>query len=70
MSITIDDQKCTVCGICVEICPENVLVMTGRKVKAEYADECWYCGSCMMDCHRNAINVSFPRHMRPVILKS
>jgi len=30
----IDRQKCTVCGLCVDECPENVLAMDVQHAKA------------------------------------
>ena len=69
MAIAVDKERCNGCGICAEICPEDILVIKDKVAKALYPDECWYCGTCMMDCQREAIKVIFPRHMRPVILK-
>ena len=70
MTVRIDENKCNNCGICEEICPENIFSKVEGKVKILYPMECWYCGSCMMDCPQNAIEVIYPRYMRPVILKS
>ncbi|MCK5414679.1 MAG: 4Fe-4S binding protein, partial [Thermoplasmata archaeon] len=36
------------------------------KPEVAYADECWHCGSCMMDCPFDAVRLSLPLWMRPV----
>ena len=70
MSVKIDFQECNHCGVCEEICPENVFAIVDGKVEVVYEKECWYCGSCMMDCKKNAIEVVYPRYMTPVVLKA
>ncbi len=70
MAVKIDMEKCNNCGVCEEICPENVFGKVDGTIKVVYEEECWYCGSCMMDCAKDAIEVIYPRYMRPVILKS
>ena len=71
MGIGIDLGNCDSCGICVEICPEDILeVIEGKNgVRAALPEECWYCGACEMDCPQDAIRISYPAHMRPGILK-
>ena len=69
MSLIIDAVRCDGCGICYQICPEDVFVMEDGVAKPLRADECWYCGSCVMDCAHDAIRIVFPWAMRPVILR-
>jgi len=59
MAILIDTGKCTACGVCVDICPEDVLALggDGGRAQALYPDECWRCGSCTFDCPVGAIEV-------------
>jgi adenylylsulfate reductase subunit B len=57
MSIRVDAVKCTACGKCVEICPEDVLEIKDGKAVAKYPKECWHCGSCVYDCAFGAIEV-------------
>jgi adenylylsulfate reductase subunit B len=55
-------QACTGCGMCVEICPGDVLRMADGKPELAYPEECWHCGACMLDCPSGAIDyhVSLP----------
>ncbi len=69
MGIKIDRETCNGCGECVEICPEDVLSMDGEFPVPLREEECWYCGACMMDCPVDAVDVVFPVHMQPVILR-
>jgi len=68
VAIVVDSGKCSGCGVCEEICPEDVLRMVDGVPYAARPNECWYCGACMMDCAKGAIKVVFPRHLRPVVL--
>ena len=51
-----DTGRCNRCGLCVEMCPMDVLRMgrTGYPVMA-YRDDCWYCDACVFLCPRGAI---------------
>jgi len=53
MTIKIDEEKCTGCGICTNICPEGIEMVDGKaRIKNENAD-------CLKDtvtaCPRRAI---------------
>lgn len=69
VGIKIDQTKCVGCGECVEICPEDVLVMEGKRPAVRYPEECWWCDACEMDCPVGAITVRFTNHVGPVFLK-
>ncbi|MBW1736901.1 MAG: ferredoxin family protein [Deltaproteobacteria bacterium] len=56
----IDDNICTACGTCVEVCPGDVLVMGESGV---YPDECWHCGNCRIHCPADAVQYLFPLDM-------
>lgn len=55
MKVQVDLEKCTGCGICVEICPVNAVEL--KKGKAMISDECVVCGQCLAQCPDNAISL-------------
>ena len=60
--ISLDIEKCEVCGDCVDTCPTEVLVLAesdGREVaEAVDADECIDCESCVVGCPEEAITIT------------
>lgn len=51
----VDEDACTGCGICVEICPYEARTLNERKRIAEVNDAlCVGCGSCVAACPSNA----------------
>ncbi len=52
-AILIDDELCTGCLECVEVCRTDVMVPNPEEGKPPivlYPDECWFCGSCVAHC--------------------
>ena len=48
----IDDKKCTACGICVDMCPQDVFFDSkeGEIPVVAYPEECWHCDACVLEC--------------------
>jgi NAD-dependent dihydropyrimidine dehydrogenase PreA subunit len=63
-AVAFDPAVCNGCNRCVEICRSDVLMPHPRKKSPPivlYADECWYCGTCVMECPRpGAITMLHP----------
>jgi len=59
-----DPEVCNGCNMCVEVCPDDVLMPSPEKGKPPivlYPDECWYCGGCVEECARKgAITMILP----------
>jgi NAD-dependent dihydropyrimidine dehydrogenase PreA subunit len=55
MAVTIDEEKCTGCGSCAEVCPVEALKVND-KTKVD-ADTCIDCGTCVDECPEEAINL-------------
>ena len=54
---TVDQEKCTGCGECVEICPVEVYELQDEKSVPVNAEECTGCESCIEVCEQEAIRV-------------
>ena len=56
MAATVDAEKCTGCGACVEVCPlEAITLEDGIAVVDE--DTCTECGLCVDECPNEAISL-------------
>lgn len=54
-----DEEKCTVCMKCKEVCPESqVLFMVGKESLQVLNGECTNCGRCIEVCDDDALNFS------------
>jgi NAD-dependent dihydropyrimidine dehydrogenase PreA subunit len=55
----IDEEKCTVCGTCVENCPMDVFRMetAGSHAVIKYPGDCQTCYQCEVECPSGAICV-------------
>ncbi len=50
-------EKCTGCGMCLQVCPHRVFEKSGGKVVIGERDACMECGACARNCPFNAIKV-------------
>ena len=64
--VEFDEEVCNGCNRCVEICLMDVLFPNPEKGKSPvvlYPDECWQCGSCILECplgDKGAVKVKWP----------
>lgn len=58
--ITIDEEKCTGCGLCVSVCKDFSIILVNGKAKAgkNPVFGCIGCGHCMAVCPEGAISVN------------
>lgn len=56
-TLEIDETRCTECGLCLEVCPHEVLRMNGRRVQIQDKDACMECGACSRNCPAGAVSV-------------
>lgn len=54
--ITVDQERCIRCGLCVDVCPEYVFKLSDRGPEAVYPEECIACGHCVAVCPEEAID--------------
>ena len=59
-----DESLCIGCNRCVNVCQVDIMIPgpeKGHPPVVLYPGECWYCGSCVMECPRpGAIRLQHP----------
>jgi len=58
VTLQLDEDKCTGCGMCTEVCPHEVLELSGKKARIRDRDACMECGACAKNCSFGAISVN------------
>lgn len=54
----INEDYCSGCGICIELCPYNALEYNSQKIKAKLTPEkCFGCGICVSACFAGALSL-------------
>ncbi|MBC7108714.1 MAG: ferredoxin family protein [Methanomassiliicoccales archaeon] len=53
----VDEDLCTGCGRCEEVCPAGVFKIVDSISKVKNPDECTECGSCVDECPVEAIKL-------------
>jgi NAD-dependent dihydropyrimidine dehydrogenase PreA subunit len=56
-TVTVDHDKCTACGECVDVCPVEVYEIQDGKSVPVHEEECLGCESCAEVCESNAITI-------------
>lgn len=59
----IDQKVCTKCGLCIEECPEEAIIVVekdGEEVHMIDQEKCTQCGVCIDGCPEEAIFVRDP----------
>ena len=51
----VDDERCTACGVCAEVCAFNAITVIGSTVLV-FPELCHSCGACALLCPENAIH--------------
>ena len=57
VSLQVDDERCSGCGLCIKVCPHGVLALHDHKVHLVDRDACMGCGACAKNCPEGAIRV-------------
>lgn len=57
VTLILDSEKCTGCGVCTEVCPHEVLVIEDHRARIADRDACMECGACALNCITEAISV-------------
>jgi NAD-dependent dihydropyrimidine dehydrogenase PreA subunit len=56
VSLDLDQDKCTGCGVCETVCPHGVLEVVEKAVIVD-RDACIECGACALNCPAEAVQV-------------
>jgi ferredoxin len=57
VTLKLDGDKCTGCGMCLEVCPHGVFRMNGGRAEIAERDACMECGACSRNCPFDAVLV-------------
>lgn len=57
VTLKLNEEKCTGCGMCVSVCPHEVFLIDKGKVKIIEKDRCMECGACAKNCPFSALEV-------------
>ena len=57
VTLKLDEEKCTGCGMCQIVCPHAVLTVNNKHADIESRDACMECGACARNCPVEAVTV-------------
>lgn len=56
-TLKLDEERCTGCGTCLEVCPHSVFELRGGKSHIADLDACMECSACALNCPFGALEV-------------
>jgi len=51
----LNGSKCTKCGYCIDVCPQNVFSVLNDEYQVQQPENCIECGACVLNCKGDAI---------------
>ncbi len=64
---SINGILCTTCGVCVDVCPMDVLRLDNETPVIRYPVDCMTCFNCETECPTGAIDVDATRAREAVL---
>ena len=56
-TLQLDQGKCNGCGMCIEVCPQQVFTLSRKVSSITDRDACMECAACARNCPRQAVSV-------------
>ncbi len=57
VTLELDRELCTGCGMCIVVCPHEVLRLENGRASIVERDACMECGACARNCPPRAVKV-------------
>lgn len=57
VTLQLDEEKCTGCGMCAQVCVHGVFALSDRVAHLVDRDACMECGACARNCPVDAVSV-------------
>ena len=58
VTLSLNEEKCIGCGMCIDVCPHAVIGMNGSdRAWIQDRDACMECGACSRNCPTEAVSV-------------
>jgi len=57
LTLGLDRDLCTGCGLCVNVCPHAVFALEGGRATLADRGACMECGACARNCEAGAVQV-------------
>ena len=57
VTLELNPERCTGCGVCLDVCPHAVLAKENGRVRISDRDSCMECGACARNCPADAVSV-------------
>jgi nitroreductase/NAD-dependent dihydropyrimidine dehydrogenase PreA subunit len=54
--VMVDPERCTMCGLCIQVCPLDIFVEGSKIAQTIKPESCYYCGHCKALCPEDALH--------------
>lgn len=63
LEITIDQDRCKHCGVCVDACPIPCFIESDKTIRVDDQDLCLVCRNCEANCPTSCIRVTLKENL-------